>query len=173
MKQQIIVSGMGGQGVLFVTKIIAGASVAMGLETFTSETHGMAQRGGSVISFVKVGDFKSPLIRRGQGDLGLFLHSQNLEVHGNLLQKEADFFVNSPEPLAGEGVPANISTIGAASIARDLGSPVYTNLVILGLAAASGKLFCSVEELERSIKKLSGERFSEANLAAFHKGLGK
>ncbi len=172
MKQQIIVSGMGGQGVLFVTKIIADASVAMGHETFTSETHGMAQRGGSVISFVKTGNFKSPLVRRGQGDLGLFLHAGNLEVHGNLLKKEADFFVNSPRPLSG-GYSANISSIDASAIARKLGSPVYTNLVVLGLAAGSGKLFCSVEELTKSIEKLSGPRFFKANLAAFHKGLGK
>ena len=143
----------------------------MGLETFTSETHGMAQRGGSVISFVKVGSFKSPLIRRGQGDLGLFLHAQNLEVHGNLLQKEADFFVNSAVSLPGDNLPANISTIDASAIARELGSPVYTNLVILGLTAGSGKLFCPVDELEKSIKDLSGERLSEANLAAFQQGI--
>ena len=64
-KQQIVISGVGGQGVLFVTRLLAEAAIARGLPVLTSETHGMAQRGGSVVSHLKVGDFSSPLIRSG------------------------------------------------------------------------------------------------------------
>jgi len=57
MKQQIIISGLGGQGVLFVTRILAQAGMEMGLDVLTSETHGMAMRGGTVLAHVKVGGF--------------------------------------------------------------------------------------------------------------------
>ena len=66
MKQQIVVSGIGGQGVLFVTRILAEAAIERGMEVLTSETHGMAMRGGTVISHVKAGPFTSPLIRTGR-----------------------------------------------------------------------------------------------------------
>ena len=60
MKQQIIVSGLGGQGALTLTRLLAEAAAAMGLAVITSETHGMAQRGGTVISMIKVGPFGVP-----------------------------------------------------------------------------------------------------------------
>ena len=63
IRQQVIISGVGGQGVLFVTRLLAEAAINKGLPVFTSETHGMAQRGGTVLSHFKVGDFSSPLIR--------------------------------------------------------------------------------------------------------------
>ena len=70
MKQQIIVSGLGGQGALTLTRLLAEAAAAMGLSVITSETHGMAQRGGTVISMIKVGPFQGPLIPAGEADWG-------------------------------------------------------------------------------------------------------
>ena len=70
MKQQIIVSGLGGQGALTLTRLLAEAAAAMGLSVITSETHGMAQRGGTVISMIKVGPFRGPLIPAGEADRG-------------------------------------------------------------------------------------------------------
>lgn len=164
MKQQIIVSGIGGQGILFLTRIIAGAGVSMGLEILTSETHGMAQRGGSVISFVKVGPFRSPLIRQGQGDIGLFLHADNLDVHQGLLRSGADLFVNTDK-----NGPYN--NIVATELAREMGSGVLTNLIMLGFAAKHDSLFCGPEQLETAIREISRERFIDSNLAAFNRGL--
>ncbi|MGD2016130.1 MAG: 2-oxoacid:acceptor oxidoreductase family protein, partial [Desulfobacterales bacterium] len=66
--QQLIISGVGGQGVLFVTRLLAEAAILRGLAVFTSETHGMAQRGGTVLSHLKVGEHTSPLIRPAQAD---------------------------------------------------------------------------------------------------------
>jgi len=164
MKQQIIVSGMGGQGVLFLTRIIAGAGVNMGLEIFTSETHGMAQRGGTVISFIKAGPFHSPLIRQGQGNIGIFLHIDNLDVHRGLLLPEANLYVNSEK----NGLYKNIA---ATKLAREMGSSVLTNLIMLGFAARSNSLFCKPEQLETAIREISKERFVDSNLAAFRRGL--
>ncbi len=71
MKMQIAITGRGGQGVLFLTKILTECALELGEEVIASEIHGMAMRGGSVISTLKVGNFRGPLIRGGQADLML------------------------------------------------------------------------------------------------------
>ena len=63
---------------LTLTRVLAEAADGAGLEVITSETHGMAQRGGTVISMVKVGPFRGPLIPAGSADVGLFLAEENL-----------------------------------------------------------------------------------------------
>lgn len=164
MKQQIIVSGMGGQGALFLTRIIAQAGLETGFEVLTSETHGMAQRGGSVISTIKIGAFKSPLIRSRQADTGIFLHPQNLPVHGHFLRPGVKPLVNTPE--SGEWF-----NIDATARARELGSPVFANLILLGFGVANQLLFAGPEEIEKTISAISGEKFARQNLEAFHLGL--
>ncbi len=86
INQQIIISGVGGQGVLFVTRLLAEAAIKKGLPVFTSETHGMAQRGGTVLSHLKVGEYASPLIRPAQADGLLVLKAENLAQHGAFLK---------------------------------------------------------------------------------------
>jgi indolepyruvate ferredoxin oxidoreductase beta subunit len=164
MKQQIIVSGIGGQGVLFLTRVIAQAAVNRGTPVLTSETHGMAQRGGTVLSTIKIGNFASPLIRTGQADIGLLLWEANLPVHQSLLRENGVWIINSP--VAGSG-----SRIDAAQIARELGNPVLSNLVLLGLAVQQQALFCSAEECAEAIKQLAPKKFFEQNLEAFQKGM--
>ena len=164
MKQQLIVSGIGGQGVLFLTRVIAQTAVNREMPVLTAETHGMAQRGGTVLSTIKVGAFASPLIRTGQADVGLVLWEANLPVHRPLLQADGQLLVNADQ--AGEG-----QRIDASGIARELGSAVLANLVLLGLAIRQQALFCSVEECETAIRQLAPVKFVELNLAAFRKGL--
>ena len=164
MKQQIIVSGIGGQGVLFLTKVIAQVAVNRNIPVLTSETHGMAQRGGTVLSTIKVGDFASPLVRTGQADLGLLLWEANLPVHRSLLKTDGAILINTDGP--GEG-----TRIDAAGIARGLGNAVLANLVLLGLAVKEQTLFCTQEECETAIKQLAPARFVEQNIEAFHQGL--
>ena len=69
MRTQMILAGVGGQGILFATKIFSELGLKIGLSVTGSETHGMSQRGGSVISHLKLGSFHSPLIRTGSADL--------------------------------------------------------------------------------------------------------
>lgn len=165
MKQQLVISGIGGQGVLFATRILAEAAIEMNLEVLTSETHGMAMRGGTVISHVKVGDFTSPLIRMGQADCGLFLHAGGIEVHRGFLAAGGRIFVNAPESAEGEA-------IDATAIARDHGSLVIANLVLLGFAVRRGGLFCDAATVEAVLKRISPARQLEGNLAGFRLGLG-
>lgn len=163
MKQQIVVSGIGGQGVLFVTRILAEAAIEKGMEVLTSETHGMAMRGGTVISHVKIGPFKSPLIRTGQADIGLFLHAGNLEVHRLFLNPRGVIYINAVEDKDAE-------TIDATRIAREHGSLVIANLVLLGFAVRRGGLFCDAATIEAVLKRISPAGQLALNLEGF--GLG-
>jgi indolepyruvate ferredoxin oxidoreductase beta subunit len=163
MKQQIIVSGLGGQGALTLTRLLAEAALALDLPVITSETHGMAQRGGTVISMIKVGPFRGPLIPAGQADVGLFLHSQNLAVHRFYLKPQGTVFVNS-------GAPGDYFGVDARSLARQLGAPVTANLILLGFAAAHGGLFCDPEQLARIIERKTPPGFLKSNLQAFRLG---
>lgn len=165
MKQQIIVSGIGGQGVLFLTRVIAQAAVDQGIPVLTAETHGMAQRGGTVLSTIKIGDFHSPLIRSGQADVGLLLWEANLPVHEGLLKPAGRLLVNAGQPGKGE-------RIDASGLARELGNAVLSNLVLLGLAVREQALFCSAADCEKAIRTLAPKKFAAQNLAALHRGMG-
>jgi len=164
MKQQIIVSGLGGQGTLTITRMLAEAAAALDLEVLTSETHGMAQRGGTVISMIKVGHFRGPLIPPGRADVGLFLALKNLALHRYYLKADAAVFVNSP-------VPGDFQNIDAQGLAREMGAPVAANLVLLGYAAGKGRLFCGPELLEQVILDKTPARFREINLKALKTGV--
>ena len=163
MKQQIVVSGIGGQGVLFVTRILAEAAIEMNLEVLTSETHGMAMRGGTVISHVKAGTFTSPLIRTGQADIGLFLHAENLEVHRGYLKPGGLVYINREKD-------GDAEAIDATRIAREHGSLVIANLVLLGFAVRRGGLFCDAATVEAVLKRISPAGQLEMNLAGFRLG---
>jgi indolepyruvate ferredoxin oxidoreductase, beta subunit len=165
MKQQIIVSGVGGQGIVFATRLLAEAAMEAGLSVLTSEDHGMAMRGGTIVSHVKVGAFKSPLIGRGQADIGLFLNKENLGAHGGLMKKAGVIFVNT-------ALPGEYARCDATGLAKEAGAVVVANLVLLGYAARAGILFCTAEQMEKVIKRISQPRQMELNLQGFRLGLG-
>jgi indolepyruvate ferredoxin oxidoreductase beta subunit len=164
VNQQIIVSGLGGQGILFVTRVIAEGALVLGHDVLTSETHGMAMRGGTVISHVKVGPYRSPLIRSGHADLGLFLSPDNLEVHGHFISDSGRWFVNT-------GIPGDYESLDASKIAGEIGSLVVSNLVLLGFAVGRGALFADAEVFQEAIERTSPPRQLELNLKAFEAGL--
>lgn len=166
MRQQIIISGIGGQGVLFLTRFFAEAAVAMDLEVLTSEVHGMAMRGGTVISHVKVGGFKSPLIRTGQADAGLFLEAGNLAVHLPFMKENAAIVVNSPD----RGAYLNLD---ALSLARSQGlDPTAANLILLGFALKNHPFFCTVDVARSVIRDISKGAQAVPNIEAFETGFG-
>ncbi len=165
MKQQIIVSGLGGQGAVTLTRLLGEAALKMGLPVLTSETHGMAQRGGTVISMVKVGPFRGPLIPAGSADVGLFLHDGNLGVHGAYVRTGGLMVVNSPVP----GDYVRVDALGLAC--REGLPPVSSNLVLLGFAAGRGGLFCAPERLEAVLVQLTPPRYLEGSLKAWRLGV--
>jgi indolepyruvate ferredoxin oxidoreductase beta subunit len=163
LKQQIILSGLGGQGILFITRVLAEAAVLRDLEVLTSETHGMAMRGGTVISHVKVGSFTSPLIRAGKADIGIFLHPRGLEAHRGYVAAREGIFVNTEKPGDHHG-------FDATGLAARLGAPLISNLVFLGHVARSAPLFCDDKTLRRAIEKISPSRQLEMNVKGFETG---
>lgn len=164
MKQQIIVSGLGGQGALTLTRLLAEAAFAAHFPVLTSETHGMAQRGGTVISMIKVGPFRGPLILAGAADVGLFLTLKNLAVHGFYLKPDAACFVNSD-------TPGDYRHLDARTMAQHMGAPVVANLILLGYAVGQGALFCDPQLMEKVITDKSPAPLRESNFRAFGAGV--
>jgi indolepyruvate ferredoxin oxidoreductase beta subunit len=179
VKQQILISGVGGQGVLFVTGLLAEAAIAKRLPVFTSETHGMAQRGGTVVSHFKVGDFSSPLIRPFQADGLLVLKDENIAQHGAFLKKGGWAVVNSESDLNIEDNAA-ARGVNADRLAQEISKPKSVNLIVLGyaLACAGQKardgsgLFCSLADVKKVLRKRFGSRpkMLDASLLALQTG---
>ena len=128
--QQIIISGLGGQGVLFITKLLAGAAMADNLPVLTSETHGMAQRGGNVISYLKIGDFSGPLIRPATADVLIALKAESFAHHAYFLKPGGLAVVNSPDPV--EDDRYRVLSGNATALAESAGNVRSENVAMLG-----------------------------------------
>lgn len=160
---QIIVCGRGGQGVLFLTRVLDEAAISEGCDVISSETHGMAMRGGSVVSYIKIGGYHSPLVSAGQADVLLVLSKTELERNRYLLKKGCQqVYVNDAE--AGDRV------IDATGEARELGSVVVTNLVLLGFACGHAGFPLSYETIKSALEKISPQRAVDLNLKALARG---
>jgi indolepyruvate ferredoxin oxidoreductase beta subunit len=165
--------------VLFVTRLLAEAAIGRGIPVFTCETHGMAQRGGTVVSHLKVGEFYSPLIRAGQADGMLVMKSENLAQHGVFLKPGGWAVVNAgaQELLALKGTGYAVDADDLAQASNNVKS---LNLIVLGFALAvaqemkkdPGRLFCTLADIEKVVKSDSGKKASQnaAFLKAIHTG---
>ena len=178
-RQQIIISGVGGQGVLFVTRLLAEAAISKGLPVFTSETHGMAQRGGTVLSHLKVGDFSSPLIRPLQADGLLVLKAENMLPHGGFLKSGGWAVANGHnDAMPDVNIPA--ASIDADCLAQKIANPKSVNLIVLGFALAKTEqtagdqenLFCSFGDINTILKGRFGKnkKMLDASLKALQAG---
>lgn len=165
-KLQLVICGLGGQGVVFLSRVLAEAVIAEGRDVLVSETHGMAQRGGAVESYVKIGGFFGPVVRPGRADAALVADPSRLAAGRRLLREGGACFVNAPEEQAGgqEGCDA-------FSIAKEIGNPRGANLVLLGFAAASRPdLFPALDACRAALLGLLPPGMGEANAAALDSG---
>ncbi|NOX47498.1 MAG: indolepyruvate oxidoreductase subunit beta [Chlorobi bacterium] len=186
MKRDIILSGVGGQGILSIANVIGLAAIEAGLHIKQAEVHGMSQRGGDVQSNLRISDreIASDLIPKGQCDMILSVEPMEslrylpmLATEGWLITNNKPF-VNIPDYPEMEDVmkeiksiPNNIA-IDADRLAKEMGSARSANMIILG--AASPYLGIEIKVLENAIKKLfksKGENVINLNLKAF--GMGK
>jgi indolepyruvate ferredoxin oxidoreductase beta subunit len=181
VRRQIVLSGVGGQGILFLSRLLAEAAIARGLPVLTSETHGMAQRGGVVVSHLKVGGFDSPLVRTGRADVLLLLKEENVALHLPFLADGGFLVVNaSAPPDLGPGV--RVRAVDADALALSAGAPQAVNLVLLGFALArigggvgADGFFCTAGEIREALTRrqgAGGARFS-ASLSAFDLGTAR
>lgn len=185
MKNDIILSGVGGQGILSIAAVIGFAAVENNMFIKQAEVHGMSQRGGDVQSHFRLSDraVASDLIPYGQADLILSVEPMEslrylpwLSKKGWLVTNSKPF-VNIPAyPEADELMKEikkveNNLIIDADSIAREAGSVRAANIVMLG--AASHFIRLPLESLENAIRKLfarKGEEITELNLKALSAG---
>ena len=178
MKGQFLLAGVGGQGVLFATRVLAYSAVAEGMKVLGSETHGMAQRGGSVVSHLKVGDYESPMVRPGGADFLLSFESGESYRYFHMLRSGGTAYINAVVPdfldsavaaaLSKRGI--DVYTVDAFRIARRLGALLSVNLVVVGFARASGPPGKEFDRFRDTLGRVSPARFAEKNLAAFDAG---
>ena len=179
VRQQILVGGVGGQGGLFVTSLLAEAAIRRTLPVFTTETHGMAQRGGTVVSHLKVGDFSSPMIRPGQANALLALKPESVTHHEAFLRPDGWIVVNEKAP-ARTTRARSVFFLDADKVAKEVGNPKSANLVLLGFALAERSrtrtgaqhLFCSLKDVTSVLReRLAGQKkMLEACLRALEAG---
>lgn len=185
MKKDIILSGVGGQGILSIATVIGRAALTEGLRIKQAEVHGMSQRGGDVQSNLRIasGEIRSDLIPRGGADLIVSLEPMEalrylpwLAADGWVITNTAPL-VNIPDYPDMEAVRRELEALPHAvaidvdAIAREAASPRAANIVLLG--AASPFLGIEAEKLEQGIRDIfarKGTDIVEMNLAAFRAG---
>ena len=187
MKKDIILCGVGGQGILSIATIIGEAATKANINLKQAEVHGMSQRGGDVVTHVKISDSKvcSPIIEKGEADI--IIAFERLEAYRWLpyLAEGGAMYVNRqnimpmPVTLGQAEYPERADEIIAAAagklvefdalaIAEEAGSSKAVNVVLLG--AASGDLPFSREEWLKVIGDNVKPKFVELNKEAFVKG---
>jgi indolepyruvate ferredoxin oxidoreductase beta subunit len=162
---QIVICGLGGQGTIFLTRLLAEAAMIEGREVLTAETHGMAQRGGAVQSHVKIGAFEGSTVRRGQADAVLVLDPSRVDPARAFLRPQGACFANA------EGAGDGVRSCDAAGEASRQGAPRAGNLVLLGFATrAEPRLFPARAALLDALERLSPQGLGERNRIAFEAG---
>lgn len=184
MRSQTIIAGIGGQGVLFTTKVFIEMAQRKKVPVLGSQTFGMAQRGGSVMTHLKIGNFNSPLI--GEGDADLLLGLDSTEAHRTLpyLRSRRDghaavCVVNIPNAQAFpdprlavllDEMQVSLHRCDADAVALDMHSPMMANLVLLGFAASQSDFPFSYAEVVQATEALSSAAQARANLEALERG---
>ena len=176
MELKIIIAGIGGQGVVYATKVLSQAALLRGEKVMASENHGMSQRGGSVMSHVKIGGGDAPLIRRGTADFVIGFDATEAVRNLPYARGGGHVFVNSAHGLdpalaarlAELGIGAH--TIHADACANELKAPAATNLVVLGFAAAHPDFGLTVDDLKNAVRALGPAKAVELNLRALDLG---
>ena len=188
MNKDILLCGVGGQGTVLASKLIASAAMRDGNIVHSAETIGMAQRGGSVTSHVRIGEKASaPLIPLGSADLILAFEPSEAVRNLKYLKKDGVVIVNSvpvkpvTESLKSTGYDGSemieylkkkcsVIVVDAEEICSELGSSKIFNVAILGVAIGTGKTGLKKEHVVAEIKERVKERFVELNLRALEKG---
>jgi len=178
MKVQIILAGIGGQGILFSSRIFSELGLRLGLEVMGSETHGMSQRGGSVIAHVKLGGFQSPMIRAGTADI-LYSFEEN-ETYRALkyLKRGGICFANLESLSRFDNQIKNylkekeiaFRAYDASGEASKIGSIMSANIVLLGYSVGTGLVPFKYEDLKHVLELMSRKKNLKINLKAFEIG---
>lgn len=185
MTKNIMIVGVGGQGTLLASRILGNVAISEGFDVKVSEVHGMSQRGGSVVTYVKYGEkVYSPIIDRGDADI--ILAFELLEAYRSLpyLKKDGKIIVNAqeidPMPVITGAMeyPANIAeklqnmasttVVDALTAAKEAGNIKAVNVVLIGVLAKTMDI--PYEKWIETIKTTVPPKFLDINLKAFDLG---
>ncbi len=185
MRKNIILCGVGGQGTVLASRLISSAAMSRGLPVLSAETIGMAQRGGSVFSHLRIGEnLYSPMIAKGEADLILAFEPGEGVRLLPFLKPDGQMVVSSrpvmpvTAALSDTGYRAEdmleylsshverLAVVDAEKALRDVGSPKVLNLILLGAAVRSGALGLETAELKEAVRRLIPEKFHELNFRA-------
>ena len=186
---RLFFTGVGGQGTLLASRVLGEAALAAGLDPLVSETHGMAQRGGIVVSTVVLGKLKSPIISLGEADIVLGFEALETfraldRCHaGTLVIANSATIVPYPVAIGQAQYPpvdqmfklmadqvGSLLAFDAGASAQEAGSPLAVNMVLLGALMATARLPVSAAEVLAVIRSRTNPKFLESNLKAFASG---
>ena len=187
MKKDILICGVGGQGTVLASKLIAAAAMAEGHIVHSAETIGMAQRGGSVTSHVRIGEAYSPLIPKGKCDMIISFEPSEAVRNLSYLKQDGLVIVNvdpvkpTTESLHETGYDGTnmieylqkkcqVLAVDGQQLCAEFGSSKYLNVILLGVAAGSGVLDIPKEAIQKEIRVRVSSKFVENNRLAFEKG---
>ena len=187
----MVIAGVGGQGTLLASRLIAQSSIDVGLPVKIGETYGMAQRGGPVMGHIQIGEgAESPQIRPGEADALLGFEIGEAVRRGVTFLKEGGLaLVNTRKfspvevvsgmmeypsedsllSLLGE-VTSDIVKFDATAMAEEAGDAIATNMVMLGAMVESGKLPFDGDVVIEALRKSTRAAYLETNLNAFKMG---
>lgn len=182
----VLIAGVGGQGTLLASRVLGAAAVKAGYDVKVSEVHGMAQRGGSVVTYVKIGDrVNSPVIEKGEADILLCFEKLEALRWIDYAKNDGTVIVNDqridPMPVitGKEKYPddvlqriktsrSNVFVIDALSTAKELGNIKALNIVMVGFLAKKTNI--GREIWHEAIRENVKAGFVELNLKAFDEG---
>ena len=187
MAKNIIICGVGGQGTVLAAKVLSQAAISNGERVLSAETIGMAQRGGSVVSHIRIGeDAYSPLVPQGQADVLIAFEAAEAVRNIAFLKQGGSVIVNKKvvQPVTAslsgkvfseeemisylEKSAGKVIAVDTDSACRELGSSKVVNMVLLGAASKSGLI--SKDELKSALKLLVKPEFYELNVKAIDYG---
>lgn len=188
---KVVIAGVGGQGTLLASRILAECSIKAGLHVKIGETYGMAQRGGPVMGHIQIGgDSYNPQIRKGTADVLLgFEPSEAVRRGVSYLEYGGLALINTRvtapvEVISGmvpypkiekliemiKKVTENVVSFDATKLAEKAGDPIATNIVMFGALVESGLLPFNQEIAKTTLKESIHPRFYKLNREAFELG---
>jgi indolepyruvate ferredoxin oxidoreductase beta subunit len=182
----IVLSGVGGQGVILASKILSSAAIESGLDVKQSEVHGMSQRGGSVTSHVRIGSkVYSPLVVEGEADIVLGFELLEAERNKHWVKKDGIIIYNKlkvnpitvsagmaeyPENIEDEmnKLECKVYCVDAFELAKNAGNPKAANVALVG--AGSNFIPIEPEIWEKVLTKVVPPKVLDVNISAFNAG---
>lgn len=198
MTYNILLTGVGGQGLMSLAAMIGEACVASGIQVVTQEQHGLAQRSGSISAHIRIGEAFSPMVPYGTADLIISMEATEALRYIEYLKKGGTIVSSSRlihpvietnkivtnrreklEYVTLDAIKENlvkvtkdIHLIDSTSLAMDAGNPRTENVVLLGAASSIDGFPLTAEQLVDAIKSIVPGRTVEQNIKAFELGMG-